>query len=250
MQVYIFIDLDDTIFQTQRKCQGAMPLHAAAHGRDGSPLSFMTEKQRALLGFLGRDAHLVPTTARNYDAFSRVALSFNSMAILDFGGVILDEVGRVDPYWDNEIRTQISLAREPLRQIHCAIIDTAEQAGLRVRSRIINDFDMDLYVVTKLVDVTSDDLSLLNDLIVGHFDNESFYVHFNDNNLAVIPRCLNKRYAVQYLIDNKLRRTDSEVLTIGMGDSESDIDFMAACDYCLTPRSSQIARVLMEAYHV
>jgi hydroxymethylpyrimidine pyrophosphatase-like HAD family hydrolase len=251
MAVYLFLDLDDTIFQTRRKCQDSPSLLAVAHGRDGAPLSFMTEKQQTFFRWLGEEAHLIPTTARSYAAFRRVALSFSGMAILDFGGVILDEAGQLDQQWDSTIRPQIATLRDPLRHIHGAILESAAQQNLHIRSRIITDFEMDLYVVTKLLDVEGDDLTRLYELTVRHYANDQFYVHFNDNNLAVIPRCLNKRQAVQYLIDTRLRPSaPQDLITIGMGDSLSDLDFMTLCDYCLTPRSSQIARQLLEAHHV
>jgi hydroxymethylpyrimidine pyrophosphatase-like HAD family hydrolase len=250
MEIYVFIDLDDTIFQTERKCYGATPIHDAAYGRDGNALSFMTEKQRTLFSLLGQNAHLIPTTARSYDAFRRVVLSFDGIAILDFGGVIINEKGEIDKNWDSNIRVQVDAAREQLGQIHATIIETAEQNNLHIRSRIISDFDMDLYVVTKLIDVEGDDLRRLYDITAQQFTNDNFHVHFNDNNFAVFPKCLNKRHAVQYIIDNIRRESDNEILTIGMGDSETDIDFMAVCDYCLTPRSCQVTRLLMEARNV
>src|SRR5689334_914937 len=99
MQTFVFLDLDDTILQTRPKCPAGEPIHPAAHGRDGQPLSFITDRQRALLDLFAA-ATVIPTTARNHDAFRRVRLLFTGHAILDFGGVILRPDGTPDPGWD------------------------------------------------------------------------------------------------------------------------------------------------------
>ena len=44
MQTYVFLDLDDTILQTRPKCPADEPVQPAAFGRDGQPLSFITDR--------------------------------------------------------------------------------------------------------------------------------------------------------------------------------------------------------------
>src|SRR5262245_40812091 len=100
MRLVVFLDLDDTLFQTRPKCPDGEPLHLAAFRRDGEALSFMTARQRALFDWLSATASVVPTTARNRDAFRRVRLPFTGPAILDFGGVVLQPDGTPDPVWD------------------------------------------------------------------------------------------------------------------------------------------------------
>src|SRR5205823_998696 len=96
MRTVLFLDLDDTIFQTRPKCPVGEPVRPAAFRRDGTPLSFMTDRQRALLDVLSRAATVIPTTARSLDAFRRVDLAFGHAAILDFGGVVLTPGGELD----------------------------------------------------------------------------------------------------------------------------------------------------------
>src|SRR5829696_6733221 len=105
MRTYVFLDLDDTILQTRLKCPPDEPVHPAAHGRDGQPLSFITDRQRALLD-LFTAATVIPTTARNRDAYRRVRLPFRDHAIIDFGGVILRPDDTPDPAWDAVVRPQ------------------------------------------------------------------------------------------------------------------------------------------------
>lgn len=245
--IYLFLDLDDTLFQTRRKCP-AVPLVTAAHGRDGTPLSFMTPKQRALWEWLMQGACVIPTTARNYDAYRRVALPFSGRAILDFGGVILTEQGQPDPEWDAAIRAQATGVKASLQAVHRQLTVLAAEHGLQTRTRVIGDFDMDLYVVSKQADIEAEDLSRLHALCAHVADPALFYVHFNDNNLSVIPHFLNKRYAVQYLLDHYV--TGENAITLGMGDSLSDLAFMGICDYSILPIGSQLFTQLAEVAHV
>src|SRR6187402_567167 len=194
MPIYCFLDLDDTMFQTRRKCPPNAPLITAASGRDGAPLSFMTYKQKAVWEWLAQGATVIPTTARNYDAFRRVALPFKGAAILDFGGVILKENGELDTEWDAIVRAKTAAVKQGLHDIHARLTRIAEENGLAVRVRVIGDFDMDLYVVAKQADIEADDLCRLRDLCKDQVDTQTFFIHFNDNNLSIMPHFLNKRF--------------------------------------------------------
>src|SRR5262245_14155520 len=88
MRVVVFLDLDDTLFQTLPKCPEGGGFAPATHDSSGRPASFMTPRQESLLHLL-RGATIIPTTARNLAAFRNVLVPFDSFAILDFGGVIL-----------------------------------------------------------------------------------------------------------------------------------------------------------------
>ncbi|MFN4259082.1 MAG: cysteine protease StiP domain-containing protein [Gemmataceae bacterium] len=237
MRTVVFLDLDDTLFQTRRKCPAAEPLHPAAVGRDGEPLSFMTAGQRALFDWLRASATLIPTTARDWGAFQRVQLPFSSWVILDFGGVILRPDGTLDPDWDATRRPQaLALVEEWQELLHqCQEINDHQNLGLRLR--VIHDFDMPLYFLAKH---PADDIDRLRPLreLLDTIDPERFFVHHNDNNLCLVPRFLGKEYAVRHLIDRHFR--DEPTLTIGIGDSSTDGPFLRACQFALLPTNSQL----------
>src|SRR5258707_6855351 len=106
MRIHVFLDLDGTLFQTRPKCPPGVDLTSAALRRDGTPLSFMTQRQGRLLELLRSADSVIPTTARNLDAFRRVHLPFPSLAILNFGGLILLPDGSPDREWDALVRPQ------------------------------------------------------------------------------------------------------------------------------------------------
>jgi hypothetical protein len=245
MKPCLFLDLDDTIFQTMRKCPPGARLENAASGRDGAPLSFMTSGQTALFHLFSETMRVIPTTARSLDAFKRVHLPFEHGAILDYGGVILDSKGKVDTEWDAGIRGKTAAVRGAMTELCAAIKGYACRRTMEISVRIIGDFAMDLYIVIKQPDADIAALEELHRECVLPLTPADFYVHFNDNNIAIIPRFLNKANAVKYLIEERLRPADASLVTLGMGDSLSDLHFMGLCDYLITPSVSQISRSLL-----
>jgi hydroxymethylpyrimidine pyrophosphatase-like HAD family hydrolase len=76
--------------------------------------------------------------------------------------------------------------------------------------------------------------------------NPDYVVHRNGNNLAILPKALDKANAVAH-VTALLRAEHGDIVTFGMGDSRSDARFMAACDYAIVPRATQLARLTVEA---
>ena len=62
----------------------------------------------------------------------------------------------------------------------------------------------------------------------------------------MLAKTLNKARAVNYLHD-RLEAEDGDILTLGMGDSQSDARFMAACDYAIVPSGTQLAALTVAA---
>lgn len=245
MKPCLFLDLDDTIFQTMRKCPPGTRLENAASGRNGTPLSFITSNQLTLFRLFSETMRVIPTTARSLDAFKRVHLNFEHGAILDYGGVILNAAGNVDVEWDSVIRGKAAAFSSVMEELCCEIKEYALRRAMTISVRIIGDFDMKLYIVIKQPEA---DISVLDELhreSVLPLAPEDFYVHFNDNNIAIIPRFLNKAHAVKFFIEERLRPSDDSLITLGMGDSISDLHYMGLCDYIITPSVSQIGRSLL-----
>ena len=74
MRILTFLDLDDTIFQTERKCPPDVALEVGALSKTGEPLSFTTPAQRTLLEWLLGTTTVIPTTGRDAASLSRVQL--------------------------------------------------------------------------------------------------------------------------------------------------------------------------------
>lgn len=243
LKKYLFVDLDDTLFQTPGKCSEEQDLHPAAYLKDGSACSFTTARQRSFFELMHREMTLIPATARNRDALSRVDLPFSSYSIIDYGGVVLEPGGAIDAEWLETMRVDMQEAVHGLREIGQLIDDYLAHAGLKGRSRLIEDYATPFYVVVKDAEKRAERLEDVEREVVLPWLNQSggdFFIHRNGNNLAVLPQSLNKARAVQH-VRHRLEAEYGEIMTLGMGDSQSDARFMASCDYAIVPRGTQLA---------
>lgn len=242
MRRLVFLDLDDTLFQSHRKCPSDGELHPTAYLADGRAHSFMTARQRSLWQLLDDQSTLIPTTARDHDSLRRVDLPFRSWRIIDYGGVILNPDGEHDRDWMARMEAHSRDSLDELNSLLDRMLTFAAHAGLAIHARLIEDFGVPFYPVAKYRDERESDLDRLQRELVVPWVAEragAYRLHRNGNNLAIIPHWLGKEWAVRHLIA-QLRRDWGELLTIGIGDSLIDGAFMAECDYAITPRGSQL----------
>ncbi|MTW22916.1 haloacid dehalogenase [Allochromatium palmeri] len=242
MHRLVFLDLDDTLFQSHRKCPNDGELHPTAYLADGRAHSFMTARQRSLWQLLDDQSTLIPTTARDHDALRRVDLPFQSWCIIDYGGVILNPDGEPDSDWMARMEAYSHDSLDELNDLLDRMLTFVAREGLTIRARLIEDFGVPFYLVAKYRDARESDLDRLQDALAVPWLAEragAYRLHRNGNNLAIIPRWLGKERAVRHLI-TRLGREWGELLTIGIGDSLIDGAFMAECDYAITPRGSQL----------
>lgn len=249
MKKFLFVDLDDTLFQSMEKCGDATDLKPIAFLKDGAPISYSTHKQRELLGMFEQSMTLIPTTARNFDAYNRVKLDFNSYAIINYGGVILSEDGQADLSYLSAKQSQMHLALPGLMDVMQHIDDYGRKVGFTGKARLIEDFGTPFYMVLKDPHKKPEPLAEVEKHVVAPWlasDGKDYYLHRNGNNLAVLPKALNKANAVLHL-KAVLSEQHGEILSFGMGDSKSDACFMSQCDYAIIPRATQLAGVALEA---
>ncbi|MBT0671473.1 sucrose-6-phosphate hydrolase [Novosphingobium profundi] len=231
----ILTDLDDTLFQTTRKCPAnAGDLLAMSFLVDGAESGYATTRQQRTLTWLST-GQVVPVTARDRDVLARVNIN-QAPAICANGGCVIDKDGQVDQHWHDILKERAS-KDTAVRAVYDAA--TATLNTQEFRHWIVTEGDLDLYIVIKsntddagasLADLEA---TLSCDLPTG------WRVHRNGNNLAFLPPWLNKREAARYLIE-KFRDEDTHLPVVGIGDSHSDVGFMDLCDFAMTPTSSQL----------
>lgn len=243
MGILTFLDLDDTIFQTRRKCPDDVPLLPATVGRDGAPLSFMAPSQRALVAWLLRTTVVIPTTGRNLEALERVQLPFEHGAILSHGATIVDARSQPDESWQAKVSGIVEASRKALHRSRDALVALSRERRLDLRVRIVGDFDRDLYVVVKhprADDAALDAARLACEALAR--EEPSLRLVPTDNNLSLVPRGISKQTAVRHVLAQRIGSGDEA--TIGVGDSLSDLAFMLDCHYALVPARSQIGEGL------
>ncbi len=244
MELFVFLDLDDTIFQTRRKCPEDKPIFPAAFAQDGSAMSFFTSKQERLFRLLNNKTRLIPTTARNKDGFLRTKIENFDYAIINHGGIILNGDGNVHQGWFNKMKHLLEPVLQDLQQLKSLLETESDKRNINFRIRLVEDLGLTFYLLVKHEEKNNSALkALLTEVIDPYLKQQQldFYCHLNDNNLAVLPRFLNKAPAVQFL-QQELDKQYPEYLSVGMGDSLTDIAYMQLCDYFMTPKNSQIVR--------
>ncbi len=238
----VFVDLDDTLFSTLRKTPAPVG-PAVAHRRDGAPLSYMSSAQRALFALLSAAGMLVPTTGRNVEAYRRIALPFTGPVICSFGGVILTADGIPEPRWHALISAEAARHTDALLGLVEPVLRLGDRLGADVRARAIEDAGNPLYLSVKH---NQDDGAALARVAnqVHPLVPPGWRVHHNDNNLAVMPPYLGKERAVAWF---RAELAPPGALAIGIGDSLSDLPFMAACDFAMAPSGSQVLAAWRDA---
>lgn len=241
LKKFLFADLDDTLFQSRRKCPEGVALTPMAYLKDGSAHSFATSGQVSFLALMQREMAVIPVTARNADAFGRVRWPFEHGAVVNYGGVILTPDGSPEEAWLELSRRRAADTLPRLEALKEAIGEFAKAAAVALRVRIIEDFGVPFYLCAKSEEGDERALDAVEPLVRRYCEESAqpVSVHRNGNNLSVLPQWLDKRHAVEHLVE-RLCAEHGEIVTFGMGDSLSDIAFMSVCDYVLVPRASQI----------
>lgn len=248
MQHYLFVDLDDTLFQTQRKIpsQQLDNVRPTAYLRNGEVISYATAKQQRLWHGLAQGFRVVPVTARDFHAFHRVDLPFREEAVLNHGGVVLQADRSLDMEWHETLSAKLRGHGDDLQALLDTVLQYRAVSGdSGFRPWLVEDFGVQWYLVVKHDGGDEAALLRLRQYLQGSFapvQTGRFYLHDNGNNLAVLPAPVNKADAVAYLQGRYAERHGCELLTVGMGDSLTDAPFMALCDYAMLPRNTQLHR--------
>ncbi|ERL55830.1 HAD hydrolase family protein [Psychrobacter aquaticus] len=251
---YALMDLDDTLFQTQRKIDAwNLPttepesLVCATVNKKGEPLSFMSQRQATFFNWLHASTDLIVVTARDRSEIKRVKLPFNSWQVLTHGAIILMSDGQLLSEWQQHMYDTLAPIQDKLSQLselikrHSANMhnDLVFAPHMDIFYDGSNESELTIYLAIKHA---QKDHQILADLakqlpvLIPDFD-KHFYVHVNANNLAILPHGVHKRNAVQFLLDNYL---DSQRPSFGFGDSLADLPFLQLLDWYGMPNHGQL----------
>ncbi|PKH78643.1 HAD hydrolase family protein [Psychrobacter sp. 4Bb] len=251
---YALMDLDDTLFQTQRKIDAwDLPtteretLVCATVNKQDEPLSFMSQRQAIFFNWLLASTELIVVTARDRSEIKRVKLPFDSWQVLTHGAIILTSDGALLSSWQQHMYSKLAPLQDKLNQLSqlFASHSQSEQSHLVFTPHIDSfnngsiDEELTIYLAIKhaqkdhqaLVDLAEKLPTLIRD-----FD-QDFYVHVNANNLAILPHVVHKRHAVQFLLEHHL---DHQRPSFGFGDSLADLPFLQLLDWYGMPNHGQL----------
>ncbi|WP_201604475.1 HAD hydrolase family protein [Psychrobacter immobilis] len=251
---YALIDLDDTLFQTQRKIDTwdlptaeAKNLVCATINKQGEPLSFMSQRQAAFFNWLLASTDLIVVTARDRSEIKRVKLPFDSWQVLTHGAIILDRDGALQAQWQQRMHSQLAPLQDKLQQLSQLFANHSKNDNSQlVFTPHIDHFNngsanekLTIYLAIKhgqkdhqaLVELAKKLPTLIRDF------EQDFYVHVNANNLAILPHAVHKCHAVQFLLDQHL---DHQRPSFGFGDSLADLPFLQLLDWYGMPNHGQL----------
>lgn len=240
-KIFLLADVDDNLIATGRTSDipGAKP---AAWDNKGEVCGFLTPKQQTMLDWFRSGCEVVPTTARSTDAMRRFKLPFRRYAITAFGGTVLGANGQPLAKWRNHVEAPAAAAQPVLAELLALVKREASAACIDVRSVVLNDFGIDMFLSVKHNKRNLDELAVLHKLLVAAAP-DGWTVHINGNFVAVYPPYLGKEKAARWFIDNVVPKG---AVTIGMGDSLTDAGFMGECDYIFMPNRTQNSRAFLE----
>jgi hydroxymethylpyrimidine pyrophosphatase-like HAD family hydrolase len=228
----VFIDLDDTFFQTKRKNSNAVI--PATESPNPLTVSYMSDEQKALWDLLNasESCSIVPVTARDHAQYNRTFISRDNRikyASVNFGADILCDKGS-DQVWKSHIDAHLKASSVPVSELDVLVRE-------KISNEVFNVYNVDNYYVS-IKNKNKDDYFASNSecfRILSGLIPDDFNLYQNDNNISIVPKCIDKKNAVQYLIEKNRPK-----LTIGIGDSLSDWNFMDVCHFKILPQKSQI----------
>ena len=239
---WIATDLDGTLFSREWENPGSIPgTWRAPSGRvsdqERIPSSWTPLPIHRLYCALSEIATIVPVTARDYEAYSRVEVSrleLSALAVLANGSLILGRNGEVDENWHEIIMTRINDSRDAIAEFQSWI---ASEGGPELRSRIVlGGHGQPGFVLAKAdVEWWSSDRGIRVRNGCSQFP--SLSISLANNELQAIPQGVSKELAVDYLCDAYF---EGETPLLCLGDRLEDLPFMARGTMMATPTCSSI----------
>jgi HAD superfamily hydrolase (TIGR01484 family) len=240
----VFADIDGTLIESVRRLGHAHEGAVGARDREGNAIAVHTPRHRQLLRLLEAADVLVPVTGRSVSALSRVELPFLSYAIVHHGALVLDAARARCTAYDERMRDALGATDLVLAEAFAEVTRwIAERApSLRVYRQVIDERTIEVCV--KHVSPTASSLGEEGDAIEEQWRGLSHVrIHRNGNNLALLPSGVTKESAVAWVVE-RLEETLGPLVTFGVGDSDTDLEFMRRCDFFVVPRGSQLERGL------
>lgn len=149
------VDLDDNLFQTQRKMtlKGQTPAETAALDRALKPRSFFSQEQANFVHWLLEHADVIPVTARGTEETARVTIPFSSWKVMTHGAVITMPDDQPDPQWQDQIQTALIPYQQHLHDRQAALTAAFKAANIDAWARINFEYDgQAIYLVAKHTD--------------------------------------------------------------------------------------------------
>lgn len=215
-KVLFFADLDDSLFQTKRK--DLTGKYVATFPKNILKKSYYTKSQLQLLNFLLRNNEIIfiPLTARTKEQFQRTKIYKQKQAQIysNYYGSLLYINDQEDVVYNRKIAKESKIVFEYINKISAKVVKKYPDV-------FFANVD-DKYITTDTKNI--DAISYLQQLISNQ--KHIVEIYHEEKYTTLIPKSSNKSSIVKYL-----KRKFKPIMTIGMGNSVSDLDFLNMCDF-------------------
>jgi hydroxymethylpyrimidine pyrophosphatase-like HAD family hydrolase len=245
-KIFLFSDLDDTFIQNRDKNDFEKENYIASFNRDGEPLDYIYREKKEFLDRIVNSGlfQFVPVTYRNMESYSRTIFhkdyNFDHI-ILNFGGTLLYK-NNLDIHWQTKMNSLFF--KLPIK-----IYDLLQMAEREFFEKLDNRFLPEIRNIDNqylsIRDIQNENSVSQNLLVeVTNFFNRNglnrdFYLYKSGDSFAIVPKFLNKRDSVQYIIDRY-----KPSFTLGAGDNLSDLSFLNLADFSLIPKDSTLNKIM------
>jgi len=231
----LFLDLDNTIFQTKKRNKNGTV--QATNTENSENVSYMTKAQEAFFNLFleSENSMIIPTTARNLEQYNKTLISKNEkikIAVLYFSAVILEN-NEVDRVWEKHIQEKYLSLKISIDEMYKYIESIIDKDIFRLCN--VDGFYVSLRNMSNKFKVVTEENKNLIEKLESFLDPDEYYIAHENKNISIVPKFLDKRIAVEFLIEKY-----KPSLAVGAGDSLSDISFLQICDFMAIPKRSQI----------
>lgn len=234
MHILNFCDLDGVFVQTARHVVG-QPTTVAYTSPKGKDI-VLTDKQLLLHNKLNEIGYVVPVTARSLESMNRLksVMNFNHHKICDHGAFLYDENDElVKDYSDSLIK----VVYEHQNNLKIAL-DKLSRLSLQ-NSIFDNTLFKPIYHGTYLLHIEGKAHSDFHAKTISKYLSKLSGLVVSTNGPSFSVTCgvpSYKQLACDYLLNNVEKYKGC--LTLGFGDSVSDLPFITECDYSVIPNKT------------
>ena len=238
-RLILLTDLDDTLFASERSLPSSVErVQLAAVDANGGPISYQTHQQQRLWEVFSQSADIIiPVTGRTSYALERVTLPFpRDYAVVSHGALVTHQ-GQVIPEWLARLAPLLADASSSIEKAYIELTQAMASVcpDLTVSLRQLSDLDIPVYLSIKASgELPESAYKVLHQVATTH----GLTLHANTRNAALRPSYTCKAEACRFLLEVVLQRQPEDTV-IALGDSLSDIPFMAHSDMALMPTHSQ-----------
>ena len=243
-RLFIFTDLDDTLFKTIKNPESDSLLVATTNSNGEAQGYSSLQQQKLLHIFAVSNGIFIPVTGRSTSSFLNCSLPIiknTQYGVVSHGAVIIDQNHKLLDQWYEFINEEFNLAfwESELVKMFNYLHEHFSLSGDGVRVRLVIDQGIAAYICIKISrsNYTRDTAKGVNSFLKGLLQ-DGMLLHCNERNFAILPPYARKEIAVKY-IKNKLQVTEYDTV-FSIGDSNSDLPFMKESDFLIVPNGSQI----------